>query len=264
MKTLMKCTMCVAGLAALPVNAAADVGTDNLPVADVTADSWPVEIINRPLTLPLGSFSAGLGLSTGSDFSEFSTEAIGLWGLSYGVSDRLSVGLGYGLDVEPSSDGKGPLALNLGYTYYSEGALSLAGTLSGGYDLTAEVITPAVLGTYAWYNLSEEVTVISPGGQLEIGIEDPQAVSLSLPMSVGYQATTNLFATIDTNLMPTLAFSGGDNQYFAKDVLPLGLSGYYSPSDALDIGLSVSADAVASSLSDSVSMGLSLIYYGGV
>lgn len=230
---------------------------------EAPATSWPVEIINRPLTLPKGAWSAGLGVSANNDFSAVGVDATGLWGLSYGISDALSVGIGYGLSVEPSSDGKGPMAFNVGYTYFSGDKLSLTATGSTGYDFASESMSGLSLGTYVWYNITPVITLISPGGQLSVGLEDPNEISFSMPVSIGYQATKNVFATFDTNLLPNVGVKDSDTMVIGADTLPVGVTGYYSPSNQIDIGLSVSTDA-KNSPGDNLAFGLLLLYYGGV
>jgi hypothetical protein len=247
---------------AASTNPAADPGVAKT-VTEAPATSWPLEIINRSLTLPKGAWSAGLGLSANNDFSAIGAEATGLWGLSYGVSDKLSIGVAYGLNVEPSSSGKGPLGFNVGYTYYAEGNLSLTGTASAGYDLDGEAMAPVSLGTYAWYNVTPVITLITPGGQLNVGVEDPNEIGFTMPVSVGYQATPHIFTSFDTNILPNLGISEGETMMFGADTIPVGVSGFYSPSNKMDFGISISTDA-KNSPGDSLGFGFLFIYYGGV
>jgi len=266
----------VAHADAPPVVAAADTKTtggaevsgDTTPDVTKTPEApttvaWPIEIINRPVVLPKGAWSAGLGLSANNDFSAVGADATGAWGLSYGVTDQLSVGVGYGIGVEPSSDGKGPVGLNVGYGYYSGDTLSLTATASAGYDFAGETMGPLSVGTYVWYNITPVITLITPGGQVSVGLEDPNEISFSLPVSVGYQATKNIFATFDTNLMPNLGVKDSDNMVIGSDTLPVGVSGYFSPNRQMDIGVSISTDA-KNSPGDNMSFGLVFLYYGGV
>lgn len=249
-----------------------DVGADDIAVdaagvtktvLEASGPVWPLEMINRSLTLPKGMWSAGVGLSANNDFSAVGAEATGLWGVSYGISDKLTVGVGYGLNVEPSSDGKGPVALNVGYTYYSEGNLSLTATGSAGYDMDGEALAPLSVGTYAWYNVTPKITLITPGGQLSAGLEDPNEIGFSMPVSVGYQFTKNIFGSFDTNLLPNLSLKDGETMILGADSVPVGASAFYSPTNQFDIGLTVSTDA-KNEPGDSLGFGFVFVYYGGV
>lgn|GEM_PF-1383986 len=254
---------------AAPAHAAAGTdgtGTETTRVekaAEEPASSWPIEIINRPLTLPKGAWSAGLGVSANNDFSVIGVDGTGLWGLSYGVTDALSLGVAYSLSAKPSSDGKGPLGINAAYTYFAGDKLTLTGTASTGYDFATEGMSGLSLGTYVWYNITPIITLISPGGQLSVGLEDPNELSFTLPVSVGYQFDKHVFATFDTNLLPNVGVKDSDTMVIGADTLPVGVTGYYSPSNQLDIGVSVSTDA-KNSPGDNLAFGLLLLYYGGV
>ncbi len=232
------------------------------PAEDAPA-AWPVDMINRPVTLPKGAWSAGLGLSANNDFSAVGADATGLWGLSYGISNELSVGVSYGLGVEPSTDGKGPLGFNLGYGYYSNDAASFTATVSAGYDFDSESLSALSLGTYVWWNVTPVITLITPGGQIGVGLEDPNEISLTMPVSIGYQATKNIFTSFDTNLLPNIAVKDGDNMVLGSDTLPVGVSAYYSPNNTMDFGVTVSTDA-RNEPGDNLSFGFVFLFYGGV
>ncbi len=228
----------------------------------VPAPSWPLAIRDRSLTLPQGMWSAGLGVGANNDLTSVDVTATGLWGLSYGVSDELTVGVSYGLAVEPSSEGRGPVSVNAAYTYYAEGALSLIATASAGYDLTGDTLEPLSLGTLVWYNIGDAFTLFTPGGQLAVGLEDPSAIGLSLPVSLGYQVNPHMFVSGDTSL-GDLALRDGDSSVLGADVIPAGATAWYSPSNKMDVALSVSTD-LKNSPGDSLAFSLLFIYYGGV
>ena len=239
--------------------------------ADSAGGAWPQEIINRPLTLPKGVFSVGGSLDTSASFDVISLGVGGLWGASYGVSDELSVGLSYSLDIDPSSDGKGPLLLNIGYTFLSSD-LTLAADVATGYDLVSETFG-AMVGIQAWYNITPKISVMSNGEHLNLSF-DPTVATFDFPVSVGFQATPMIFAQLDTNLFRAAFNDAGKAENGGKSFtflgsdefggIPLSATAYYSMNNTLDIGVSFGFSDLKNDAGDNIEAGVLVTYYGGV
>lgn len=223
------------------------------------APAWPIEIIDRPLTLPGGWMSAGVSVAARTDLSTVGSAATGLWGVSYGVTDALSLGVGYSLAIR-ELEGRGPLDVNAGYTYLVAGPLTLAATggyshdfMTGGDGLAA--------GTLVWLMVDDAIALISPGGQLAYALDDG-AVSLSLPVAVGVQLSPRWFAQLGVELAK-IGVAGSETTAFAVDQAGLDLAVFASPHPSIDVGASIAADPEAG-VADTATFGLVVMVNRGL
>lgn len=221
-----------------------------------TSAEWPLSQYDRPLTLPAGVFGAGGSVGASGEFKIFGLEVGG----AYGVSNELTVGASYGLNLEPSSDGKGPFSISGAYTFYSAGTLNLAGTGGFTYNVLTEKIAIEA-GVAYWYNIGDSLTIFGGGNQLAIGL-DPSVTTLSLPVAVGFQLNPNTFLSGGTTLMAIGLSGGGGTAIFGADMIPLEVGAIYSPSNTLDVGVSISSEAKVD-LVKTLAVTASVTYYGG-
>ena len=238
---------------------------ESLADADATVSAaddsaaWPIEIINRPLTLPEGWFSAGLAFGASSDFSTVDSSATGLWGVSYGVTDELSVGIGYSLALKEFEQ-RGPFDVNAGYTYLVSGPLTLTGTAGYTHDfMTGGDAVSA--GTMMWLMLGDRFALISPGGQIGYGIDD-SALTVSAPVALGFQASKRIFAQLGINLAE-LGVANADTTLFGADQTALELAVFASPHESIDIGATVGTDP-KTGVDDTTSFGLVVMINRGL
>ncbi len=227
------------------------------------ADRWPHAMRDRPLTLPQGMYSVGLSADIGALGGDptVGLGVGGLWGASYGITDDFSLGVSYGFSVEPSSDGKGPLAIAAGYTTYAEGPLILTPTAGYTQDLVTEA-GAVNLGLAYWFNFAGVLTLYDAGQQIAVAAEDGSA-TITIPLALGFQAGDPLFLGLSTTLMELLLADEGQYAFFGADGVPLGLTAIWSPIDALDIGVSLDFGDLADFAGENLGLGVSLIYYGG-
>jgi hypothetical protein len=84
--------------------------------------------------------------------------------------------------------------------------------------------------------------VYTPGGQLGITLEgDVKPIALNLPVGVGYQATPQIWAFVDTSI-GQIEIADSETVLFGADVIPLGVGGFFSPSNAMDFGARIGFD----------------------
>ncbi len=231
--------------------------------------AWPQPVIDRPLTLPEGSVSIGTGVGANADkdFSGATLAVGGLWGASYGITNDLSLGVSYEMNLQGSDAGAGEFALGGGYTYYAEGALILTGTANVSYDTVANEAGALSLGTLLWFNAMPWMAIISPADQISIGLTDPNPVSVALPIGVGFQAIPSLFVQVDTTIAEFLLTQGGSSAFIGSDATPLGLTAYFSPNNQWDISVGAEIDATPAdglAVADTATLGAGVIYYGNV
>lgn len=221
-------------------------GVVSLAGTAVAEVNQPLEIVNRPLTLPAGQGEAGLGLGflfiKDADPNPF--KLLNLGG-GYGVNEKLEVRLQYTTCLEDGCDFKGPLALGAAYGLSDGGPLHLAADASIGYNTLSEAITPLGLGVRVRYNLDDKMAVYSPGQQLTITIDDQDTgfspIYLSLPVGFGYQATPNLFVAAETNIAD-IEISDYETQFIFDNTIPLGLRAFYAVNNMIDVGLGFDID----------------------
>ncbi len=238
----------------------------NAAVAPSSIAAAPANSINdRPLVLTKdrieihGSLPITVvTLPTLSGQSNSSTTAGLAFGATYGISDRVEVGGGYGISLHPG-DVKGALTLHGAYLALAAPTYDLA--VGGAFivhpiEFTDPASRMSFTTTYvaiqagAWfrYRATPALTVftglpalphpnisLSRSGfsfspmpyQLTIGLNNSGAAGLSLPVGVGFQAAPNFYAFAATNLA-NIKLANTANALIFADFIPVTLGGFYS------------------------------------
>ncbi len=216
--------------------------TASMAIADV---NQPQEIIMRPLTTPAGQITVGgdVGFLIIPDVDM----GIGLsLGGRYGVSDKIEAGASYGFSLK-EFEAKGSLTLEGAYNIM-EGNLAVAANASFGYDVEGSGLEPLALGARVRFRLNDKMAVYSPGGQLSIALEEqivPPAttgatpITLGLPVGFQYQASPQINAFLQTSLA-NIKIADSANAFLFADFIPLSVGAFFSPSNTMDFGGSVS------------------------
>jgi hypothetical protein len=217
-------------------------------VGATTALPWTMEQIDRPLTLPKGLIRVQGDLAIAKTTtvtvdamgnpttSSGTVEALRLSG-GYGVSDVLEVGASYSLALHPF-EAKGNLGLNALYGIKEEQKLRIAATAALGLNLDGNKFGFG-LGAAVQFHLNNKMMVFTPGNQLVFGF-DPTKIILSLPVGFAYQATPNVFVAAQTDLAD-FGLKPSGSQFIFADLTPLSVSGFYSPSNKMDFGVTISS-----------------------
>lgn len=236
-------------------------------------NAWPQAIIDRPLTLPEGAWSGGVDLSADKEFDEIAIGMIGLWGLSYGITNDLSAGLSYNGIVKPSeANFRGSLALNVGYTYYAEGPLILTANTNFGYDFFAEAAAPFGIGSLAWYNVLPWLALISYGDQFVFELAEPlpgenREITFQFPIAAGFQIIKPLFFQVETNVVSVSVRGPGETAWFGADSVPVAPSIWFSPFNYLDFFAGINFEAAPGenqNIGDTINWNFGFLYFGNV
>jgi hypothetical protein len=239
--------------------------------------AWPQQVILRPLTLPGGALAGGVGFEyrDGTDSS-----ALGL-AASYGISSRFEAGGAYSFPLfvpEPTGDdlevASGVLALRAGYAAVrgaADGAFTIVGRGSIGLHLEDGGQHTVGVGAQARYNLSDQLAIVSSGDNLAITLtgDDTQSkpMTVAVPLGVGFQATANLYAQLDTRLLTFGLNDDASTTLIFANSTPLVLTAAFSPSNAMDfsagIGLDVTPEGDVTA-GDTLRFLASFAYYAGV
>lgn len=208
--------------------------------------SWSMSIIDRPLNLLKGMLriDADLGVlkinipaippaTSGSSSTGVALRV----GAGYGISDKLEAGVSYAISLK-EFEAKGPLVLYGLFGISHSEKMRISAGASFGYNLASESIGINA-GLAFQYHLNEKMMVFMTPTHLSIGL-DPTVVSLNLPVGFGFQATPNIFASVTTNLFDIGIKPSGSAFIFA-DRTPLTLNASYSPSNKMDLGVSIGA-----------------------
>jgi hypothetical protein len=219
---------------------------------------WAAENINRPLTMPAGSFYGGALLTT----LTFDAWAAGVQG-GYGLSDELELYATYGLGLDPSSNGAG--RVGAGYAFVRgamEGKLELVGRADIGYNVEGSALDPLVAGIQGQYTLAPKFALVMPATHLSIALDgDTKPMTFSVPVGFLFQAAPTFYLQLDTTLA-TLKIKDSANAFIFADVIPMTLTAAYN-SKILDAGVFVSTD-LKNSPGDAYVVGVFARYYGGV
>lgn len=207
------------------------------PTVALGAVNQPLEIIDRPRTLPGGELEVNGGLDLTRSHSQ--TSSFLPLGIAYGINNDFEVRAFYGLAVNPTFTGRTWLDVRLAYTFYRDSVFSAAGQVRTGVDLGNNQATPLRLGINAFYKVTPTFAVFTPGEQLHIGLSadgsGKRPVGLDLPVGLGLQFTPQVFGSVTTNLLHIGLVNEG-NALIGRDMLRTDLAAFYSFSNRLDVG----------------------------
>src|SRR3954470_20524889 len=166
---------------------------------------YPRAVIERPLTLPAGVAMLGADLTSNNDGSLMGGAPI----IGYGITDDLEIQVPYVFTTR-EFEAKGSLNFDVGYKLLrgaADGKLEVIARARTGYNFLAKAANPLMIGLHAQYNITDKLAVISgfpSTQQLSIALSDgggmAKPIDLSVPLSVGYQATPLLYFQVDTKL----------------------------------------------------------------
>ncbi len=228
-KSLLLCGLIPVAVVAAPMVASAEV-------------THAQEIIDRPRTNPASQLTVGGDLGFA-----FEPTRIGLGVLTrYGVSDALEVGASYGFSLK-DFEAKGNLGVEIAFGVINSGNLQLAPQASVGYSFLSEGLTPLGLGARFQLKLDDKMAIYSSGNQLVIWLDKQevnvpplpvvefQPMYLHVPVGFGFQASSNLWAFIETDIA-TIEIQDADTGFIFADRTPLSLGAFFSPSNTMDLG----------------------------
>jgi len=244
--------------------------------------AWSDQLINNPQTLP----KAGLGVfgdfeianvsatdpTTGMSLGSATFELLGL-GAGYGVSDKLTVGATYAIDIHdpggtfPSDDRwKGPLGLYGAFNVMNKDKLSVTAGADFAINLGNTDDKAIHAGLSAKYMLSPKLAVytgnvlpIGPAGQhLSIGLGTNGPITFAIPVGVALQATPQVFGFLDTELA-SFSISNSANAFIFSDFIPVDAGVLFRAAKDLDLGIQFQDDL--KNAGDAYVIGLMARYY---
>jgi hypothetical protein len=207
----------------------------------------PQQILDRGRVLPQSELEARLDLGFTRVAAGTSTTTVTgtTLGVGYGIAEKLELRLNYGFTIDPSSSGKGPLGIAVGYSVLNTGPLSMAVGGGLGYNVGPGELTPLQLGADVQFKLGEKMALFTPGRQLSIGLAgSSKPITLGLPVGFRYQAAPNVFTEVSTTIV-SLGLSHANTTVFGADFVPVNLGAVYSLSNAIDLGVTLSDDLKA-------------------
>ncbi len=241
-------------------------------VEGATAGSWSQRVIDRPLNLLAGMIrvDAALGVAKLTITTpgippapDTTTTATGVGlgvGVGYGVSDKLEAGVSYGISLK-EFEAKGPLRLYGLFNLAHSEKMRLSAGASFGYNLGSKKVGIGA-GLAFQYHLNDKMMVYMPPTHLQIGL-DPTTAVLSLPVGFGFQATDNIFAAVETSLFD-IGLKPSGSAFFGADRTPLTLLVSYSPSNKMDLGVSIGAPNIPDIADLFVFSAFARLYLGNV
>jgi len=242
---------------------------------------WSPQLIMNPQTMP----KAGIGIGASFEIlrlnfpavppamsSTVTAEFLSL-AAAYGVSDKLTVGATYAVDIhDPGgsfpSDGraKGPLGLYGAFNIMHKDKLSV--TAGADFEINVGNTDDKSInaGLSAKYLVAPKIAVftgnpvpIGPAGQhLSISLASNGPIDFRVPVGVALQATPELFAYVDTTLL-NIGISNSANAFIFSDFIPVDIGALYRATPDLDVGVTFADDLKAAG--DAYIIGLTARFY---
>ncbi len=219
--------------------------------AGFNSSSWSTSIADRPLNLLAGMIRVqgdGLVLKVNvpavppATMSSSSTGAALIAGFGYGISNKLEVGGSYGISVK-EFEAKGPLTAYGLFSIKNEEKLRISAGAALTVNLAADNALGLTGGLAAQYHLNNKMFVYMPPTHLAIGLNPDTSLALNIPVGFGFQATPNIFASAETSLA-SIGISPSGSAFIFADRTPLTVSAFYSPSNKMDLGVSIGASDI--------------------
>ncbi len=208
----------------------------------------PLEIIDRPRTLPGGTLELAGGVDlrrtsytdgTGDHAQSYLSAPLGL---GYGISNDFDIRIFYGVGLHPTFTGKTPVDIRLAYTFFRDAHVSAAAQVKSGIDLGNNDVRPLVIGINAQYRVTSTFALFTPGEQLSVGLAGgDHPIGLDLPVGVGLQFTPQVFGSLTTNLAH-IGIANEGNAFILADMLPVDVAAFYSFSNRADVGAHLAVD----------------------
>lgn len=244
-----------------------------------TMGGWSDQLINNPQTLPKGaigvfgtfdilslSFTDPTTMTTSTSTAEFL-----FLGADYGVSDKLDIGLTYGLNVHDDAGTfqdfpKGPLDIHGNFNLIHKDKLSV--TAGADFEINLDNTDSKAIhaGLSAKYMVAPKIAVftgnplpLGPAGQhlsIDLGTNGP--ITFAVPVGVALQATPQVFAFVDTTLAD-FAISNSSNAFIFSDFIPLDVGVLFRAAKDLDVGVTFTDDL--KNAGDAYLFGLTARYY---
>lgn len=216
-----------------------------LPAFRASAEEYPQEVIERPLTLNDGMAQLrGAIVRTTGDFgfisiTIFTAEVEAL----YGITDKLEAGVGFGFSL--GGDFIDPfdiriLGLHLRYLAADTETWDVAPTLSFPINLgDGDALNGFTIGAESRVKLNDFVALVFGQNFLELyGLSDDAGVVINIEGGVGFQIDEMFYGQL---LVSPLSMSS-DGTRDLSDSLPFALTLTASPSNMVDIGVGVASD----------------------
>ena len=206
-------------------------------VGPFAKQSYPTELIFRPLTLPAGMAEVTPDISYAQiDFGLGSVDAtaLGLFA-RYGVTDQLEVGLATSLLVDPEFEWGESLIVRGAFSVYDTEMIDIAPALTVPLSFAdgEDVLPGIILGADTRILLNEMLFVLVGQNLLPIGF-DPSAVNIDVNLAGGVQITPQVAALLTTQPL-SLAVSGDGNETtHYGDFIPIGLQGLFAINHQVD------------------------------
>lgn len=267
-----KTAVATAGDAAAPPDPgnAAGATTAATATSEPAASSvrYPRAVIERPLTLPSGVAMLGADVTSNNDLSAMGGAPI----IGYGITDDLEIQVPYAFATR-EFEAKGSLNFDVGYKLLrgaADGKLEVIARARTGYNFLTKAANPLMVGVHVQYNITDKIAVISgfpSTQQLSIALSDggvmgaPRPIDLSLPLSVGFQATPLLYFQLDTKLA-RFNLSDSSNAFIGADTTPIALTAVYNVVHAIDVQAAIATD-LSNSPGDALSFLIGARYYAG-
>lgn len=197
------------------------------------ADPYPLRRIDRPRTLPESAAQASLAMTSDQDFAVTSRGE-----LIYAPINKLEARVAYTPRLTDGSDFAKPVVVSGRYnTHKAAPHVFVATQIDLPLNTTGEVLTNATLGVPSKLKLDDRFAFYVGDRLVKTDWSADTVVTLNAPLEVGAQLEDHTFISLATTVA-TVPFNApmGTAATTIADVTPVLLSGYVSPTNALDVG----------------------------
>lgn len=215
------------------------------PEASKASNTYPTAVLSRPFTMPSNSFETTLKFKTGSHgakdeaFYSLNTLSAG-----YGVTDDLELGLSWdGMKMDNLAFGNlqatPSVSLNAGYFLYAIPYVAAMASLSIPFHFDSEVVKSTSFAMPTSFSIIKSklsfLTFYYDTVKIhwrDNGDKKQYTVDFRFPLKLSYQATSNFFAGISTEIA---ALSTDGKHSHIGQTTPLYLNATYAVTRAFDI-----------------------------
>lgn len=214
-------------------------------IGPFTKESYPMELIFRPLTLVKGMIEVRGSLEI---LRFFDTTSIGLaLSAGYGITDKLEVGVGSGFNIDPDAGWGEFLSLYGAFSVIDQDKLDVAPSVSTSLSFVegGDTFTGLTIGANTRFLINDKIFVRGGQDLINLNLNPETGARLNLNVGGGFQVNPNLAVTLDLALASVKLFGDAEADTTFFDPLGITLSGLYAINNKLDVYLKIALPSIS-------------------
>jgi hypothetical protein len=213
-----------------------------------TKESYPMELIYRPLTLTKGMIELRGSLDILRFGDPIDLTLIGLnVTAGYGITDKLEVGVGSGFRIDPDAGWGEFIGLYGRFSVIDQDKLDMAPSVSTALSFVegGDTFSGLTIGADTRFLINDKIFVRGGQGLIGLTINPESGARLNLVVGGGFQVNQNLAVTVDLSIASIKLFGDFEPDTTFFDPLGVNIGALYAISNKLDAFVNIILPSIA-------------------